>query len=158
MREDPVAPAEARVEEAESGVADSQEALEAAGEQFCVDAESYLEVLDRSGKLFTDDAATVGDVQTLGADLVDPRETVAASVNEVEEAKTATAEAGLELAEAQTALVEAIATASSVPASSTTPATTTTTTSHAKKWYPDHAVLSGVNKDQLKAMPEFKFD
>ena len=37
-------------------------------------------------------------------------------------------------------------------------ATTTTTTSHAKKWYPDHAVLSGVNKDQLKAMPEFKFD
>ena len=127
-REDPVATAEARVEEAESGVADSQKALEAAGEQICADAESYIEVLDRYGKLFTDDAATVGDIQTLGADLVDPRETVAASVNEVEEAKTATAEAALELAEAQAALVEAIATASSVPASSTTPATTTTTT------------------------------
>ena len=127
-REDPVAAAEARVEEAESGVADSQKALEAAGEQFCADAESYIEVLDRYGKLFTDDAATVGDIQTLGADLVDPRETVAASVNEVEEAKTATAEAALELADAQAALVEAIATASSVPASSTTPATTTTTT------------------------------
>ena len=41
--EDPVAVAEARVEEAESGVTDSQEALDAAGEQFCVDAESYLE-------------------------------------------------------------------------------------------------------------------
>ena len=75
--EDPVAAAEARVEEAESGVTDSQEALEAAGEQFCVDAESYIEVLDRYGKLFTDDAATVGDIQTLGADLVEPRETVA---------------------------------------------------------------------------------
>jgi len=35
------------------------------------------------------------------------------------------------------------------------PATTTTTRS---KWYPDHAVLSGVTKDQLKSMPQFKFD
>ena len=126
--EDPVAAAEARVAEAESGVTDSQAALEAAGEQFCVDAESYIEVLDRYGKLFTDDAATVGDVQTLGADLVEPRETVAASVTEVEEAKTALAAAGQELADAQAALVEAIATASSVPTSSTTPETTTTTT------------------------------
>jgi sporulation protein YlmC with PRC-barrel domain len=24
-------------------------------------------------------------------------------------------------------------------------------------WYPDHAVLSGASKDQLKAMPEFKY-
>jgi sporulation protein YlmC with PRC-barrel domain len=40
------------------------------------------------------------------------------------------------------------------------PATTTTTatSSSSKKWYPDHAVLSGASKDQLKAMPEFKFD
>jgi len=39
------------------------------------------------------------------------------------------------------------------------PATTTTTTATSgKKWYPDHAVLSGASKDQLKAMPEFKFD
>ena len=39
------------------------------------------------------------------------------------------------------------------------PATTTTTTSSsAKKWYPDHAILSGASKDQLKAMPQFKFD
>ena len=38
------------------------------------------------------------------------------------------------------------------------PATTTTTTSSDKKWYPDHAVLSGVTKDQLKAMPEFKYN
>ena len=39
------------------------------------------------------------------------------------------------------------------------PATTTTTTaSNDKKWYPDHAVMSGANKDQLKAMPAFKYN
>jgi sporulation protein YlmC with PRC-barrel domain len=36
--------------------------------------------------------------------------------------------------------------------------TTTTTASNDKKWYPDHAVLSGATKDQLKAMPEFKYN
>jgi sporulation protein YlmC with PRC-barrel domain len=41
------------------------------------------------------------------------------------------------------------------PAASTT---TTTTASSDKKWYPDHAVLSGATKDQLKAMPEFKYN
>ncbi len=39
------------------------------------------------------------------------------------------------------------------------PATTTTSSSSSgKKWYPDHAILSGASKDQLKAMPEFKYD
>ena len=103
-------------------------ALAAAGEQFCRDAKGYVEALDRYGKLFTDEAATVGDVETLGADLVEPRETVAAAVDDVEAAKTALAEAGQELVDAQAALAAAIATASSVPTSSTTPATTTTTT------------------------------
>ena len=37
------------------------------------------------------------------------------------------------------------------------PAGTTTTTTRSK-WYPDHAILSGVTKDQLKGMPQFKFD
>ena len=40
--------------------------------------------------------------------------------------------------------------------------TTTMTTSNAstndRKWYPDHAVLSGVTKDQLKSMTEFKYN
>ena len=40
----------------------------------------------------------------------------------------------------------------------TTGSPTTTTRSEDRRWYPDHAVLSGVNKDQLKAMPQFKFD
>jgi sporulation protein YlmC with PRC-barrel domain len=40
------------------------------------------------------------------------------------------------------------------------PATTsaTTTRSNDRKWYPDHAVLSGVSKDQLKSMPQFKYN
>jgi sporulation protein YlmC with PRC-barrel domain len=38
------------------------------------------------------------------------------------------------------------------------PATTTTSTTSRSKWYPDHAILSGVTKDQLKGMPQFKFD
>jgi sporulation protein YlmC with PRC-barrel domain len=38
--------------------------------------------------------------------------------------------------------------------------TTTATTSNANdhKWYPDHAILSGASKDQLKSMPQFKYD
>jgi sporulation protein YlmC with PRC-barrel domain len=45
---------------------------------------------------------------------------------------------------------------------STTPATTGTNPNQParasnEKWYPDHAVLSGASKDQLKAMPAFKY-
>ena len=38
--------------------------------------------------------------------------------------------------------------------------TTSTTTTRAddRKWHPDHAVLSGATKDQLKAMQEFKYN
>ena len=38
------------------------------------------------------------------------------------------------------------------------PAATTTTTTTRSKWYPDHAILSGVTKDQLKSMPQFKYN
>src|SRR6478609_8664962 len=40
------------------------------------------------------------------------------------------------------------------PANTTT--TTTTRTSNANDWTPDHAVMSG-NKEQLKALPQFKY-
>ena len=39
----------------------------------------------------------------------------------------------------------------------TTTTTTTTTRTDDHKWYPDHAVLSGATKDQLKSMQEFKY-
>ncbi len=85
--QDVVDAAQARVDAAQSGVDAAQDGLTTATEQFCSDAESYVEVLDRYGKLFTDDAATVGDVQTLGADLVEPRETVSTAADEVGAAK-----------------------------------------------------------------------
>ena len=41
-----------------------------------------------------------------------------------------------------------------------TTATTTTTTarSNEQRWYPDHAILSGATKEQLKSMPQFKYN
>jgi sporulation protein YlmC with PRC-barrel domain len=43
--------------------------------------------------------------------------------------------------------------------STTAPSSTTTTrTANDHKWYPDHAILSGASKEQLKSMPQFKFD
>lgn len=44
--------------------------------------------------------------------------------------------------------------AATAPANST--ANTTTRTNNANDWVPDHAVMSG-NKDQLKALPQFKY-
>jgi sporulation protein YlmC with PRC-barrel domain len=35
---------------------------------------------------------------------------------------------------------------------------TTTSRSNDRKWYPDHAVLSGATKDQLKNMTQFKYN
>ena len=48
--------------------------------------------------------------------------------------------------------------AAPAPGTATTTTTTTTTarTSGTNDWTPDHAVMSG-NKDQLKAMPQFKY-
>lgn len=127
--EDPVTAAEARVSAAESAVDEAQAHLDTAGEQFCGDATAYVDTLDRYGKLFTDSTATVGDVQTLGADLVAPRDAVAAALDAVAAARDDLAAAEQELVDAQAALAIAVATASSLPApTSTEPGTTTTTT------------------------------
>ena len=50
-------------------------------------------------------------------------------------------------------------TSSTTGAASNRPAgaTTASSSNNSKKWYPDHAVLSGASKDQLKAMPQFKY-
>ena len=125
---DAVAAAQARVDAAQSAVADAQGALSEAGKTFCGVATDYVEALDRYGKLFTDEAATVGDVKTAGADLVAPRENVSAAGGGVEAAKTALTQAEQELIDAQAALTAAIASASSKPAPTTTPATATPTT------------------------------
>ncbi|WP_298877129.1 PRC-barrel domain-containing protein [uncultured Bradyrhizobium sp.] len=48
------------------------------------------------------------------------------------------------------------ATTTTGAATGTAETKTTTTTSSSSKWYPDHAVFNAT-KDQLKAMPEFKY-
>ena len=125
---DPVAAAEQRVAVAEDGLTQSQEALTTAHVEFCDTSTGYVEILDRYGRVFTDSAATVGDVQTLGADLVAPREDVVAAADGVYSAKTVLADAQQELVDAQNALAAAIATASSVPNTAETSTTSTTTT------------------------------
>jgi sporulation protein YlmC with PRC-barrel domain len=40
----------------------------------------------------------------------------------------------------------------------TTTTSSTATSANDHKWYPDHAILSGASKEQLKSMPQFKFD
>ena len=117
-----------RVSDAEEGVSGAESALATAHQDFCGAAKGYVEILDRYGRVFTDRSATVGDVQTLGADLVEPRDEVVASADAVETAKNDLATAQQELVDAQAALAAAIATASSVPVSSTAPTTITTTT------------------------------
>lgn len=51
----------------------------------------------------------------------------------------------------------ATTTATTGAASSTTTSRPSTMSSETK-WYPDHAVLSGVTKEQLKNMPQFKYN
>jgi len=126
--EDPVAAAEQRVSDAEDGVAQGQEALIDAHGDFCGASEGYVETLDRYGRVFTDRAATVGDIKTLGADLMEPRDEVVSAADAVDVAKDELAAAQQELADAQAALAAAIATASSVPTSTASPTTSTTTT------------------------------
>ena len=123
-----MAAAQARVGDAETGVSGAQAAVTSAHQNFCGAAKGYVETLDRYGRVFTDRSATVGDVQTLGADLVQPRDEVAASVDAVKTAKNDLAAAQQELVDAQAALAAAIATASSVAVSPASQTTVTTTT------------------------------
>jgi murein L,D-transpeptidase YcbB/YkuD len=120
--------AQARVSSKEKAVADAQSALDQANAAFCKDAKSYITAIDRYGKLFDDRAATVGDVKTAGADLVEPREEVSSSAQDAVDARTALATAKQELADAQADLAAAKATASSVTTPTTVSPSTTTTT------------------------------
>ena len=40
----------------------------------------------------------------------------------------------------------------------TTTTSSTASSANDRKWYPDHAILRRASKDQLKSMPQFKFD
>src|SRR5262245_16450780 len=120
---DPVAAAQRRVSDAEDGVAEAQATFDDASVQFCDDSATYVESVDRYGRVFSDAAVTVGDVTTAGADLEQPREAVQSSADDVLAAHAALVEAELHLAEAQAALDE-VESGTSAPEE---PETTTTT-------------------------------
>ena len=124
--EDPIAVARTRVDEAEAGVVAANGALTAAREDFCGSAKGYVETLDRYGRVFTDQSATVGDVQTLGADLEAPRQEVVSTADIVQAANNDLAAAQQDLLDAQAALAAAVAATSSPTPSPTGPSTVTT--------------------------------
>ena len=121
---DPVAAAEQRVERAESDLTDAEDAFGAAGDQFCTDAEDYIDAVDRYGGVFSDAEATVGDVTTAGADLERPRDAVGSSADEVVAARDDLVAAQEELAAANVALAE-VTSGSSVPEDDGSETTTT---------------------------------
>ena len=125
---DAVAAAQKNVTTAETGVKTAQDSLTAANTGFCSATGDYITAIDRYGKIFSTKAATVGDLKTAGTDLAEPKDAVSSAATGVQDARTALAAAQQDLVDAQAALAEAIATASSAPASSTTEAGTTTTT------------------------------
>lgn len=57
-----------------------------------------------------------------------------------------------------TTMTRSTTTTGSAERSATTGERTTTVRATDEKWYPDHAVLSGVTKDHLKNMTEFKYN
>jgi peptidoglycan hydrolase-like protein with peptidoglycan-binding domain len=120
---DPVTAAQRRVDAAEAELADAQAAFADASTAFCDDSKSYIESVDRYGSVLTDEAVTVGDVTTAGADLEQPREAVQSSADDVLAAHERVGKADQELADAQAALDEA----ESGTSAPDEPETTTTT-------------------------------
>src|SRR5690348_14532714 len=73
-------------------------AFHRASDAFCGDTKTYIATIDRYGKVFNDDTATVGDVQTLGADLSAPRASVTSAGAAVSDAGAAVGTAEAQLA------------------------------------------------------------
>ena len=109
---DDVEEAQERVANAEEAVADAKADLEEAGAAFCAEAKDYIAAIDRYGKAFDDEAATVGDIETLGADMGRPRDSTVDSGEAVLEAHDAVNDANEEVTEARAELAEAKASAS----------------------------------------------
>jgi len=101
---DAVDAAKAQVDAAKQSVKSAEKALEEAGATFCSEAKDYVVALDRYGKLWSQNAATVGDVQTLGADLEQPRASVQTAAQGVHDARAQLDAANQDLADARNQL------------------------------------------------------
>jgi peptidoglycan hydrolase-like protein with peptidoglycan-binding domain len=150
--------AKARVDTAEQGVDDAKAVLKQARKDFCNETKDYILAIDRYGKLFDDDAATVGDVQTLGADLAQPKAEVESAAQAVFEATDGVAAAKQELQDARADLAAAKASAAgkSPPASpSTTPAPVETKVAQASidRVHEAEADLAAASRDVSDSTP-----
>ena len=112
---------DAQVSVKEHALAQARTDAAAAGAHFCTTAADYVTAVDRYGDVLTATAPTVGDVQTAGADLEQPRADVTAAATAAVDAQAAVVTAEQELAVARAAAAAANTTAGS-STSSTTPA------------------------------------
>ena len=125
---DPVAAAEQRVTDAEDGVTQSQDALIEAHGAFCSATTGYIETLNRYGRVFTDSAATVGDITTSAP--TSQRRVTRSCPRPIPSTprRRTWRRHSRNWSTPRPALAASIATASSVPKSTATPTTSTTTT------------------------------
>ena len=116
--------AQKKVDSATKALTSAQATYDSSRKEFCTDAKGYVAALDRYSRLFTDEAATVGDVQELGADLTRPQQNAAESAE-------AAVDAHNDVVAAQDALTKAQADLAAAQAGTPTsepPSTTSTTT------------------------------
>jgi sporulation protein YlmC with PRC-barrel domain len=110
-------------------------------------------ILDRSGKV-ANVILGVGGVLGLGEHYVAVAFDKLKWVDQPVTSTTASTTSAPANAPATTSAPDDSTTRTTTGAATTT--TTTTTTSASTRWYPDHAVYNAT-KDELKAMPEFKY-
>jgi peptidoglycan hydrolase-like protein with peptidoglycan-binding domain len=123
---------DARVSVRQQALTQAQAEAASAKSHFCTTAAAYVTAVDRYGDVLTATAPTVGDVQTAGSDLEEPRADVTAAAEAVTSANAAVAKAESDLADAQaraatanaTAAGSSVSTPSSTATASPSPATT----------------------------------
>jgi peptidoglycan hydrolase-like protein with peptidoglycan-binding domain len=103
--------AQTAVTKAENDLEAAEEAAADASAALCTSASDYITAIDRYGDVLTDSPATVGDVRTAGADLVDPSEDVQSAAGDVTRTQKDVVDAQEALADAQEKLAAAEAAA-----------------------------------------------
>ena len=98
--------AQAKVAAKEKALEDAEADFEEKSDAFCGASETYIAALDRYGDVLVQSVTTVGDVETAGADLADPREEVMSGAQDAVDAQQAVADAEAELAAAKAELTE----------------------------------------------------
>ena len=111
--------AKTQVSAKEKALQDAQSGFSDASAEFCSSSKDYIVALDRYGDVLTSTAPTVGDVRVAGKDLAQPKEEAFAGAEAAVKAQKDVTDAEKELAKARTALAEAEASGSPVPAVAT---------------------------------------